>query len=832
MFFRPRSVLLVGAGTVLGRVVAANLVGFGGTVRGVEAGAEAGEAADLVVLACEPGEVAGAIQRVGAAGARAVVCLVPVPGLAAMAEAAGLRAMGPASFGIVVPSIGLNASTSHLPVQAGRVALVSQSAALCRAVVDWAEPNGVGFSHIVGTGGNVQTGFAMTLDWLSRDGGTGAILLDIRTIRDRRAFMAAALAAARLRPVVAIRAGGRLHDPSGRSDLVFEAAMRRAGVLLVSGLANLLGALEVLTRARAPRTETLAIVTNAIGPAQMAADEAVASGISLLELDAVATAVLGLRLPPGPSDPGIVWTGADGPMRLGEAAAMVAGMAGTGGVVVILAPTGPEDGAAVAGLAAAQKGMRVPLLVCVLGETTGAGHRRALAAAGVPAFASPEAAVRAFGKLVRQRRARLAAAELPSRRVLRIAPDHAAVSRMLDAARGVGRMTLLQDEALGVLSAYGMPVVPGRAVAGADDAADAAGLLGFPAVLKPRDGAGAAVLDLMDRGAVRRAAAAMVGGAGVLVQRQAGRARALRIVVVDDPVFGPAIGFGLGGAAGMLLNDMVYELPPLNLALARAQVERTRAAALLRDGAGSAAGLEAVADALVRVSQLMLDHPEIAALEVNPLLADAAGVSAAGASVVLRPAGERGRFAITPYPEELAGVFDARGERLVVRPIRPEDAEAHGVLFRSLSPEDIRYRFFNMLRELPAEQVARMTQVDYDREMAFVAVREGVGLDAAGETVGVARLVREPGTDWGEFAVVVGPGMKGRGLARHLLERLADWGRGQGMVEMTGQVLAENVPMLAFMRRIGAVIRRLPDEHDVVEVVIALSPAAEKPGVG
>lgn len=830
MFFRPRSVLLVGAATALGQVVAANLVGFGGTVRRVEAGEVTAEAAaDLAVLACEPGEVAAVIRALAAAGTGAVVCLTPVPGLAEMANAVGMRAMGPASFGIVVPSIGLNASTSHLAVQEGRVALVSQSAALCRAVVDWAEPNGVGFSHIVGTGGNVQTGFAATLDWLSRDGGTGAILLDIRTIRDRRAFMAAARAAARLRPVVAIRAGGRLRDPSGQSDLVFQAAMRRAGVLLVSGLANLLGALEVLTRARPPRTETLAIVTNAVGPAQMAADEAVALGISLLELDAVATAVLGLRLPAGPTDPGIVWTGADGPMRLGEAAAMVAGMAGIGGVVVILAPTGTADGAAVAGLAAAQAGMRVPLLVCVLGETTGAGHRRALAAAGVPAFASPEAAVRAFGQLVQQRRARVVAAELPPRRVLLVAPDHGAVVRVLEVAREAGRVTLLQDEALGVLSAYGMAVVPGRAVVGAEEAADAAGMLGFPAVLKPRDGSGAAVLDLVDPEAVRRAASGMAGGAGVLVQRQAGRARALRIVVVDDPVFGPAIGFGLGGGAGALLNDLVFELPPLNLALARVQVGRARAAALLRGLADGETALEAAADALVRVSQLVVDHPEIAGLEVQPLLADGAGVSAAGATLALRGAGERGRLAITPYPGELAGTFDARGERLLVRPIRPEDAEAHGVLFRSLSPEDIRYRFFNMLRELPAEQVARMTQVDYDREMAFVAVREGVGREEAGETVGVARLVREPGTDGGEFAVVVGPGMKGRGVARHLMERLAEWGREQGMSVMTGQVLAENAPMLAFMRRIGAVIRRLPDEHDVVEAVISLG---VKPEVG
>ena len=819
MLFKPRSVLLVGPGTALGQTIGANLATFGGEVRSAETGGlDVQPAAELAVLACAPGEVAAALSALGRAGTLAAVCATPAPGLAAAAASAGLRVLGPSSFGIVVPALGLNASLAHVPVLPGKVALVSQSAALCRAVLDWAEPNGVGFSHVVGTGGNAQTGFAMTLDWLSRDPGTGAILLDIRTIRDRHEFMAAARAAARLRPVVAIRAGGRLQDPSGRGDAVFEAALRRAGVLLVSGLGNLLGALEVLTRARAPRTESLAIVTNAIGPANMAADAAVALGVPLLELDAVAQAVLALRLPAGPADPGIVWTGADLPMRLADAAALVGGLPGTGGIVAILSPTGPADAAAVTGLAGARSGLRVPLLVCALGETTGAGHRRRLADAGVPVFATPEAAVHAFAQLVQQRRARAAAAELPSRRVLPLAPDHSAAARVLGVARAAGRH-LWQDEVLEMLSAYGMATVPGRCTHGAADAADAADMLGFPAVLKRRDGTGDAMLDLADAVAVRRAASAQASAEGWLVQRQAGRARALRIVVVDDPLFGPAIGFGLGGGAGALLNDIAFELPPLNLALARALVARTRAAILVAGGGGQGdtANLDAVADALVRVSQLLLDFPEIESLEVSPLLADGDGVSAAGGTMTLRPSGDRAVFALSAYPAELATVFDAEGEALTIRAIRPEDAEAHAALFRQLSPEDIRYRFFNILRDLSGEQIARMTQIDYDREMAFVAVRE-----ATGETAGVGRLVRAVDTDGGEFAIVVAPSAKGRGLATVLMQRLADWARSKGMAEMTGQVLADNAPMLAFMRRIGAVIRRVPDDPGVVEAVIAL----------
>ena len=824
---RPRSVVLVGPGTETGRLVAANLASFPPGFVTAEPG-QTPARADLAVLACAPDGVAQALHGLAAGGTRNAVCLVPAPDLAAAAATAGVRVLGPASFGLVNTTIGLNASTAHVPVAPGKVALVSQSAALCRAVLDWAGPNGVGFSHVIGIGGNAQTGFDVALDWLSRDPGTGAILLDLRSIRSPRGFLAACRAAARLRPVVALRAGGRLLDPTGRADRVLEAALRRAGVLRVTTLAGLLGAAEVLTRARPARTEQLAIVSNAIGPAHLAADAAVAAGLGLLQLDEAARAVLHLRLPPGPTHPGITWTGADEPIRVAEAASLLAGVKGAGGIVAILAPTGERDAAAVAALAAARRAMAVPLIACVPGETTAAGHRRALAAAGIPVFATPETAVGAFAQLVRQRQARAAAAELPPRRVLQIAPDHEGVSRILSAVRAAGRTGLMQDEALAVLSAYGLPVLPTRVARDSAAAAASATALGFPAVVKRRRATppgqqrtGGVALDLPDAAATEAAAARLAPAPeGLLVQHQAGRARELRITVSDDPVFGLAVGFGLGGSAADLLDDVAHDLPPLNLALARALIARTRAGLLMDANSDlPAADRDAVADALVRVSQLMIDHGEIAALDINPLFADANGVVAADAWIGLRPPGETASIAISPYPAELARTVQAGADTVLIRPIRPEDAEAHATLFARLTPEDIRYRFFNMLRELPPEQIARMTQVDYDREMALVAVRE-----ATGDTVAVARLVAEPGTDRGEFAIVVEPALKGRGLARHLMTALMDWGRTRGMTAINGQVLAENAPMLAFMRRLGATIRRLPEEPDVVEAVIALEP--------
>ncbi len=844
--FRPESVAVIGAGTELGGSIMHNMLaaGFCGAVlpvgeqiqavNGVLAYPEISAlpiAPSLGVIATDPAGVAPALQALAARGTFAAVCVTPAPDLLAAGRAAGVRVLGPASFGIIVPALGLNASTAHLQPRRGKVALVSQSAALCRAVLDWAEPNGVGFSHVVGTGGNADVGFGLVLDWLSRDPDTGAILLDIRGIKDRRRFMSAARAAARLRPVVAIHAGGRLRDSSGRADTVFNAALRRAGVVRVDCLEDLLAAAETLTRGRPPRNEAVAVVTNAIGPGQMAADTALGLGIPLATLDVPTREVLRLTLPPGPANSSLVWTGPAQPICLAETAAMLSAVPEVGGVVVVMAPSGPADAAGVAALAACAPSMKIPLLVCVMGETTGAAHRRTLAEAGVPAFASPEQAMRGFDQLVEQRRARASARELPPSTVLKLAPDRAAVRTLFQDTRDAGRVGLLQDEALAVLSAYGIPIVPSRPALSVDDAADAASLLGFPAVLKLRrsaqprvGGPGGVALDLDSPAAVRAAGVQLdrrrqrIGDAGFaegfLVQRQVSRAREIRVSVSDDPIFGPAIGFGQGGSAAELLGDMAFDLPPLNLTLAAGLVARTRAARSLGESHDQpAADRNAVADLLVRISQLIVDFPEIAELELNPIFADAAGVSVADAWMALRPPGDAAELAIAPYPAELMEHWTAGNETLLIRPIRPEDAEAHAALFSRLTPEDIRYRFFSLVRALSQEQIARMTQVDYDREMAFVAVRE-----ATNETVGVCRLVREPYTESGEFAVLVESAMRGRGLARRLMQRVMDWARSQGMTSITGQVLSENAPMLAFMRRLGFTVRRMPEEPDVVEV--------------
>jgi acetyltransferase len=660
--FHPTSVAVIGAE---GAEIAARLAmdGFMGTLETVSRVEDLATAPDLAVLATPDTDIVPAMVALAAKGCFAAIVPGPADGLAEASRRTGVHVLGANSFGLAVPAIGLNASKAHIPIPAGRLALVSQSVGLTRAVIDWAGPNGVGFSHVIGIGDNAGLGFGMALDWLSQDSGTGAILLEIGRIKDRRAFLSAARAASRFRPVVALRSGGT-------DATVFEAALRRAGVLSVEGLEDMLAAAETLSRARPARGETLSIQAVDPGAANLASE---------------AAARLGLRL----SDP-----------------------AAAGGMLVVHAPGDAMN------LPTLPSGAAPPVLVCVMGETTGGPLRRELATVGWPVFASPEQAVRGFLHLVRDRRNRAAARELPGSAVLPLAPDKDVARRVFAAAAG----PLLPEQARSVFAAYGIP-------------------------------------DRMDE----------------------------RIAVFDDAMFGPVIALGPGPA---------LDLPPLNLALAHALIARSP----IPDG-------PKLAETLVRVSQLVVDCPEIASLD-----------TASGTIVARHPHDPPARLAIAPYPSERVATWTRGSQRFTIRPIRPEDTEAHAAFFKRLSPTDVRFRFFSAMRELSPERMARLTQVDYEREMAFIAVRE-----ATGETVGAARLVSDAEGRSGEFAIVVQADMKGHGLASHLMHRLIGWARERGLSEVTGQILSDNAPMLAFIRHLGFGVHRLPDDPEVMEARLALT---------
>jgi acetyltransferase len=832
LFFHPASVGLSGADTPLGQTVLAHLRAgnFAGTI------ALEGEAehVDLALVADAPEDVGAALMRHAARGARGALVFSDVPDLSRLAKQAGIRALGPFSYGMVLPGLGLNASTFSLTPPRGRLALIGQSPALARTIIDWAVPNSVGFSHIVGIGGNSDIGFGLVLDHLSRDPGTAAILLEIDRLRDPKLFHSAARAAARLRPVVAIAPGVRLRDRQGNSRATLEAAFARAGVLLTSSIGELLTAAETLTRVKPARGESLAIVGNSFAACRLAADFALDNGISLAQFSPETQQVLTMSMGAPPQN-GLLYAGSS-PTRLADLAALLSSAPEVGGILVVHAPSGGDDSVAIEALVACAKTVHVPLLIAALGEANGLAHRHRLAAAGLASFDSPEAAIGGFRLLLRNRRNRAAARELPSSAVLRVPPDQATAKTLVDQAYAAGQEALVQNEALAVLAAYNIPVLPSRLVTTPADATTAARALGFPVVLKAVHPsmpvnrlAGSIAIDLPDAAAVHRTVTEMrtrlaaedpaLASAAFLVQPQA-NGRPLRIRVSDHPVLGPILCFGAGAGDPDDVSGLAAELPPLNLVLARALIARSAVAASLAAHRGTpAADLEAVAATIVRVSQLIIDRPEILALELDPVFAHARGVIAASARITLRPPGAtRPPLIISPYPSELISHYTAKGQNFLLRPIRPEDADAHAAMFARFTVEDLRYRFFSAVRSMPPEQINRLTDIDYAREMAIIAVRESTG-----ETAGTARLVRNDtdGTQ-AEFAVAVEPAAKGLGLATALLGAVLDWGRAQGVVDVSGQILADNAPMLAFVKRLGFTVTHIPGEAETVEARLTL----------
>jgi acetyltransferase len=827
--FHPNSVSLSGSHTALGQKVLENLraANFTGTIA---IDGEKIEDADVAIVADDGPDIAAALVRHAEQGARGAFVLSDTQGLAAQAKAAKIRVLGPHSFGIVLPSLGLNASVFNSIPPRGRVALVGQSASIARTVIDWAVPNSVGFSHLIGIGGNTDIGFGLVLDHLSRDPGTAAIMVEIDRLRDPRQFISAARAASRLRPVVAIAPGARVRDALGGSYTALEAAFSRAGVLLTGTISEFLAAAETLTRVKPARGESLAIVTNSVAIGRLAGDYALSLGLKLTQLRPETAQVLALSLG-APPPPGPIFVG-EPPNHLADTAAMLSSAPEVGAILVIHAPTGGDDNAAIEALIACAKTVKVPLLITAMGEAHGLEHRHRLSQARIACFDTPESAIGGFKHLLQNRRNRAAARELPAAEVLQVKPDTESVAKRIAAARAGGHEILVQDEALAIVGDYRVPVIGSRHAATPEEAAEAAETLGFPAVVKlyhpdmPTNRLeGSVALDLPSKDAVRDAARIIqarlaqhgmpLSGAGFIVQNQAPRGTQLRIRVSDHPMMGPIISFGAGGGDREDVSNLAADMPPLNLALAHALIRRAPVAPVLTAHRGQAAANEdAIAATLVRVSQLIIDTPEILMLDLDPIFATETGVVAASARIQLRPVGvKRAPLVISPYPNELAKKFEVKGQSYMIRPIRPEDADAHAAMLSRFTPEDMRYRFFSAIRNMPTEQITRLTDVDYAREMAIIAVREETG-----ETVGVARLVRND-TDGAsaEFAVAVEPSAKGLGLASALMRAIIGWGKEQGVVEIDGQILADNAPMLSFIKRLGFTIERIPGETDVLE---------------
>ena len=864
--FEARSIVLVGASNrsgSVGEVLARNMLesGFGGPLFAVnphdaailsiptyKSVAELPVAPDLAIIATPAATVPGLIRELVDKGCRAAVVITA--GLSAeplkqqMLDAARLgllRIVGPNCLGFLSPELGINASFAHLTPKRGGLALVAQSGAVTTAALDWASGRGFGFSRVVTLGDMADVDFGDVLDYLALDTATTAILLYVESITEARKFMSAARIAARLKPVVVVKAGRSAagakaaYSHTGAlagSDLVYDAAFRRAGMLRVGELREMFDAVATLSAGLRVRGDRLTVLTNGGGAGVMAADALDAAGGRLAILDASSVTALSVHLPSTWSHANPVDIIGDAPPeRYARALEILLETPGSDAILVLNCPTALASGdeaARVVMAAVRKRSDKPPILTCWLGDPAARPARTLLTQAGIPTYETPEEAVHAFMHLADHHRNQTLLSQTPP--ASDGPPDRAAAAVVFALAESEGREFLTEPEAKAVLKAYGIPVLESRAAADPADAAIVAGELAGPYALKilSRDithktDVGGVVLNLQTSRDVEAAAQTMLAHVaaaapearldGFIVQSMAIRplARELIVGVAADPVFGPVILFGWGGVEVEVLADRTMGLPPLNRMLALDMIARTQVAkrlAAFRDR--PAADLNAVADVLVRLASLALDFPALAELDINPLLADEAGVLALDARVRIGAVGAQP--AIRPYPDDLTHATVIGGEDMLIRPILPEDEPGLIDLVARSTPEDLRFRFRGGLRELPHAWAARLSQIDYDREMALVAVADG-------SILGVARLAADPEGDNAEFALFVRSDRHDLGLGRRLLADLLDVARSRGIRRVWGEVMASNSNMLELTQAMG--FQREPSvDRDLVRVAI------------
>lgn len=879
--FKPGSIAVIGASKkpqTIGQVAARNLfhAGFDGPIMPVNPVERAVEGVltyktiadlpitpDLAVFCGPSDQAAAAIAQLGERGAKGVIVLsggFDADGKQKLREAARphlIRVLGPNSLGVMVPGRNLNASISHISPIKGDIALVAQSSMMVTSVADWATARGFGFSHLVSLGDKIDVDHGDMLDYLAAEPMVRAILLYIEGLSNARKFMSAARTAARQKPVIVIKASrsDEARDAAAShtgtlavSDAVYDAAFARAGILRVNDLDELFDAVGTLGSGVPITGDRLAIITNGGGMGIMATDSVIHAGGRLATFgEATMGRLKGLGKGLDLRNP--VRIGADAPpVRYAEALTALLEDQDNDAVLVLNCPNALVDSTAVAQAVVdahkSFKGRKHPVLTSWVGEQAAADARRLFADNKIPTYDAPSHAVRAFMHLVQYKRNQELLMETPPSVPEEFEPDVEAVRAVIEAAEAEGRHMLSEYEGKQVLAAYGVPVVETRFAETADGAARAARDIGGPLALKilshdilHKSDVGGVALNLETPEAVREEVFAMLERVrqaqpdarveGFTVQQMVDRQDAYELIVgmTDNPLFGPVLLFGEGGIGVEVVEDYALSLPPLNMKLARDQMARTRIWKLLQGYRSRAAiDVDAVALTLNKVSQLVIDFPQIVELDINPLLADEHGVLALDARIRLGAHGKSAtKPAIRPYPKKLEGPLTIRdGRTFLCRPILPEDEPLVHEMFAHMTPEDIRLRFFAPMKKLSHQAAARLTQIDYDREMGLIAV--AVDPETGEKRMyGVVRIAADPDNVRAEYAVMVRSDMKGQGLGYLLMRKIIQYAHTRGLTEVYGEVLRENTNMLAMCRSLGFVRKENLDEPGVVEVRIDLS---------
>ena len=879
--FAPQSVAVIGASDrpdSVGQIVFRNMLqcGFKGKrypinaknaeVQGQQAYTsigDVGEPVELVVVATPPQTVPGILKECGLHGVKAAIIITAGFGeagpegaalekeLVEVARRFKIRLIGPNCLGIMRPSIGLNATFNKGGANTGSIAFVSQSGALCTAILDWAQSNDVGFSSVVSLGSSTDVDFGEILDYLVTDPLTSSILMYIEGIRNARSFMSALRAAARIKPVILIKVGRHAAGSKAAmshtaslvgADDVFDAAVSRVGVVRVQTVTQLFTAAKALSCGFRPVGNRLAIVTNGGGPGVMAADRAADLGLAMATLSEATTEYLNQHLPPNwPHGNPVDIIGDAQADRYHHAVKACLDDENVDGVLAILTPqamTKPlESAQAMIELANSHS---KPLLTCWMGEIQVAEAREAFAKAHRPHFRTPEPAVEVFSHLSAYYRNQKLLMQMPGPFSHHDEPDVESARLIIEVAMQEHRKVLSEMESKALLSAFNIPVARTMVAHSPNEALLIAQQLGFPVAMKinspditHKSDAGGVMLNLRNAHEIRAAYQHMIDSVqlnrpnarvnGISIEPMIVKAngRELMIGVTTDPVFGPVITFGAGGTSVEIMGDRAVALPPLNNFLARELIQDTRIVRMLGAFRNMVpANMAALEDVLLRVSEMVCELPLLKEMDINPLILDEQGALAADARVVVeyrQPGTDRyAHMAIYPYPTHLVNPWQlADGTDIVIRPIRPEDADLVKRFVHDLSDEAKYFRFMNSVQELTEEMLARLTQIDYSREMALVAVTQ----DQSPETeLGVARYAINPDGLSCEFALVVANNITGKGLGQRLMIALMEAARSKGLEVIEGEVLSHNHNMLKLMNRMGFAIKPHAEDAGIMQV--------------
>jgi acetyltransferase len=887
--FTPESVALYGASDradSVGGIVFKNLLnsGFKGRiyainpkrdkVQGEKAYAsldDIEETVDLVVVATPASSIPAIVEACGERGIKMMLILSAgfrETGAAGrrledrvtkLARRYGVRLMGPNCLGIIRPDKGLNITFGNNSAKPGNLAFVSQSGAICTAILDWAEQHDIGFSAVVSTGISADLGFGDYLDYLVSDPHTKAILLYIEGINDSRRFMSSLRAAARIKPVIALKVGRHAAGAEASmshtgalvgSDETFSAALSRSGVLRVETVGQLFSAAKALSSLHyRSASERLVIITNGGGPGVMAADRATDQGIELSSLSAETMAALDKVLPS-------VWShsnpvdiiGDAPPERYQQTVDICLEDPGVDGAIVILTPqamTRPTE-VAEAVIESAIKSSK-PVMTSWMGGSQVEEARKLFKDAHVPTFRTLENAVDAFSYLSVYNRNQRLLLQTPARLTSgQAAPDVDGARLIIEAVLTEQRKVLTEPESMAVLNAFRIPTVRNAVAHSANEALIVAQSIGFPIAMKVlstdishKSDAGGVRLNINSAQEVRGAYRQLIDAvtlklpdakiSGVTVEKmyRSSNGRELMIGIINDPVFGPVLSFGSGGTSVEVMGDAAISLPPLNHRLAKDLINRTKVSKMLGDFRNMPAiDMEQLVQVLLGVSSIACELPWIQEMDINPLIVDEHGIVAVDARIVVDypvPSTDPyNHLAIHPYPAHLVKKLQLNdGTDIVIRPIRPEDAEIEAKFVRELSTETKYFRFMNSLQELSQEMLVRFTQIDYHNEMALVAVRQN---DNGEEQIGVARYTTNLDGTSCEFALVVGDRWRGRGIAHHLMQNLMEIARDRDLERMTGQVLTNNSRMLDLMTSLKFQISNDPDDVAVKQVEARLNP--------